>query len=59
MSSKDTVIEAVKGLPEETSFDDIVEHLATLAAIRRGEQAADAGQVISHEDLKKEVRRGF
>jgi predicted transcriptional regulator len=55
MSNKEIVIEAVRGLPDEATFEDILEHLATVAAIRRGEQAADAGKVVSHEEVKQRV----
>ena len=53
MSNKDAVIEAVRGLPDDVSFEAITEQIAILAAIRKGEQAADAGQVTSHEEVKK------
>lgn len=55
MSNKDAVIEAVRDLPEEVSFEEILEQIAILAAIHRGEQAADAGQVIPHEEVKKRI----
>jgi predicted transcriptional regulator len=54
MSDKQAVLEAVRTLPDEASLADIAEQIAIMAAIRRGEEAADAGQVISHEEL---VRR--
>jgi predicted transcriptional regulator len=53
MSNKDTVIEAVRQLPDDVSFEEITERIAILAAIRKGEQAADAGRVTSHEEVKK------
>lgn len=53
MSNKEVVIEAVRGLPETVSLDEISEQIAILAAIRKGEQAADAGQVASHEEVKQ------
>lgn len=52
MSNKELVIEAVRELPEEASLDEIAERISILAAIRRGEDAADAGRVISHEEMK-------
>jgi predicted transcriptional regulator len=55
MSNKEAAIEALRELPEEASFEDIIEHLATLAAIRRGEQDADAGRVIPHDEVKKRI----
>jgi predicted transcriptional regulator len=55
MSNKEIVIEAVRKLPEELSLEEIAEEVAVLAAIRRGEEDADAGRTISHD----EVRRRF
>ncbi|MEX0703330.1 MAG: hypothetical protein WD069_14645 [Planctomycetales bacterium] len=53
MSNKDLVIEAVRELPDEASIEDILEKIAILAAIRRGEAAADAGRVIPHDEVRK------
>ncbi len=55
MSNKDVVIEAVRELPDEVTFEEIIEQITILAAIRRREQAADAGRVIPHEEIKKRV----
>lgn len=55
MSNKDMVLEVVRELPDGVTLDEIIEELHILAAIRRGEEAADAGRVISHEELKKKV----
>ena len=55
MSNKEAVIEAVRELPDQASFEEIMEGVALLAAIRRGEEAADAGQIIPHEERKQRV----
>jgi predicted transcriptional regulator len=57
MSNKEAVIEAVRGLPEESTLDEILEQIAILAAIRRGEEDSAAGRVIPHDELKKRVAR--
>jgi predicted transcriptional regulator len=53
MTNKEAVIEAVRKLPDNASLDQISEEIAILAAIRRGEEAADGGRVISHEEVKR------
>ena len=53
MSNKEMVLEAVRSLSENASWEDIVEHLHFLAAIREGQQDIDAGRFISHEEMKK------
>jgi predicted transcriptional regulator len=56
MSAKEIILETVKKMPDKASMDEIVEKLAILAAIRRGEEAADKGKVISHAAMKKRAR---
>jgi predicted transcriptional regulator len=53
MSNKELVFETLRKLPEDVTLDEISEEIATLAAIRRGEEAADAGQVVPHDEVKK------
>jgi predicted transcriptional regulator len=53
MSDKEVVIDVLKRLPEGATLDEISEELAILAAIRRGEVAAEQGKVISHAELKE------
>ena len=55
MSNKELIIDAVKDLPDSASLDEILEHLAILAAICQGQEDAKAGRVISHEEMKKQV----
>ncbi len=55
MSNKEMVIDAVRELPEEATLEDILEQIKILAAIQQSAQAADAGQVIPHEEVKKRV----
>jgi len=55
MSSKEVALERIREMPEGTTLDEIAEEILILAAIRRGKAAADAGQVISHEELKKQA----
>jgi predicted transcriptional regulator len=55
MTDKELIIDTLKKLPEEVSIEQILEEIEILVAIRRGEDAADAGRVIPHEDVKKMV----
>lgn len=48
--------ELVRKRSDKLSREEILEELAILAAIRQGEEAADAGQVISHEEMKKRAK---
>lgn len=55
MTDKQLVIDAVSRLPEATTIEAIQEEIEILAAIKRGEEAAAAGRVIPHEEVKKLV----
>ena len=52
MSDKQAALDTVSRLPDSATLPEINEELATLAAIRRGIQAADEGRVKSHEEVK-------
>jgi predicted transcriptional regulator len=56
MSAKELVLKTVRKMSDELSMEEILEELSILAAIREGENAADAGKVISHEEMKKRAK---
>lgn len=56
MSAKELVLKAVRKMSDEASMEQILEELAILAAIRQGEEAADAGKVVSHEEIKARAK---
>ena len=53
MSAKELVLRTVRKMSDKLTIDQILEELAILAAIRRGEEAADQGKVITHDEMKK------
>ena len=52
---KERILEALKDLPADATFDDAIERLVFLAKIDEGLAQLDAGQSIPHD----EVRRRF
>ena len=52
---KQEAIEAISKLPDDTDMDEIMYRLYVLDKIRKGQQAADEGRTISHEELKREI----
>jgi predicted transcriptional regulator len=40
-------------MPKSATLDEISEELAILAAIRRGEAAADAGRPLTHAQVRR------
>ena len=53
VTNKQTVIEAVRQLPDDASLEKISEEIAILAAIRRGDDAIEEGRVVTHEEVKE------
>lgn len=55
MGEKTAVLKLLEQLPEEATLEDIQYHLYVLQKIRAGQDAIDAGQVIPHEDVMREL----
>jgi len=53
MTDKQLVLETISSLPEHASFQQIAEEVKILAAIHRGEEAADSGQTTPHEEVER------
>jgi predicted transcriptional regulator len=52
MTTKAQMLQAVENLPDDASVEDAINRLLLLAKVERGLQQVDAGQTISHEELK-------
>ena len=52
VTTKQKVVRVINGLPEDASIEDAMERLLFLAKIEKGIQQADAGQTISHAEVK-------
>jgi hypothetical protein len=52
MTAKKFVIEAVKKLPEKSSYQDIREKLDLLLAIHEAEESISRGEGVSHEEVE-------
>jgi predicted transcriptional regulator len=52
---KDAVVEIVQGLPDDSSYDEILRELVLNRMIERGIADADAGRVISDEDMERTI----
>jgi predicted transcriptional regulator len=56
MSAKQLFLKTVREMSDKATIEQIVEKLAILAALRRGEEAAEQGMVVSHHLMKKCVQ---
>ena len=53
--TKEKVLEALKGLPNEFELDALIEKLIFIAKVEKGLKEADEGKTQSHEAVKKMV----
>ena len=55
MGEKAAVLKLLEQLPEETTLEEIQYHLYVLQKIRAGQEAIDAGHLIPHENVMREL----
>lgn len=53
---KQEVINAILKLPDSANIDDIMYELYVIDKVKKGKEAAERGEVISIEELKKEMQ---
>jgi len=54
-TTRDQIREAMEKLPADATFDDAIERLVFLAKIESGLAQLDAGQGISHDEVKRQL----
>ena len=55
MSNKELVIDAIQQMPDEASMEQISDEIALLTALREGEEDADAGRTVPHEEVQQQI----
>jgi predicted transcriptional regulator len=53
---KQEAIKAISKLPESANIDDIMYELYVIDKVNKGKEAAERGDSISIEELKKEIQ---
>lgn len=53
---KDLVLEIVRQQPADSSFEEILREIAFGQMVEQGLKDIEAGRVISHEQLKEEIK---
>jgi predicted transcriptional regulator len=53
-TEKERAIEALKTLPEKATFEEAIERLCFIAKIEEGLRQSTAGQLVSHDEVKKQ-----
>lgn len=53
LTTKESVISLVKKLPENSTLEDIMEHLYVKQKILKGQKQLETGQFYTHEEAKE------
>jgi predicted transcriptional regulator len=56
MSTKETVRSLLDRLPDDCSIEDVLYHLYVVQQIELGRADADAGRLISHDEVARRLR---
>ena len=54
-SLKQEALNVISKMPETAKIDDIMYRLYVIDKVRKGREAVQRGEVVSIEDLKKEI----
>lgn len=54
--TKERMIDIIQKQPDDSSYDEILQELAFARMIELGLQDADAGRVISNEELSRRIQ---
>ncbi len=54
-TTKERVLEAVQQLPADATVEQAMERLYFIAKVEEGLRQAEAGKLISHEDVKRRL----
>ena len=57
MATKEDVIHMIKGLPKNSTIDDIMEELYFKAQVDEGLAQLDQGKGIPHNQVKNRIRK--
>jgi predicted transcriptional regulator len=56
-TAKQSAIEVIENLPDDSSYEDIMERLYFLQKVEVGLIDIEAGRVVPHEEVKKRLAR--
>lgn len=55
MTQKELVLDAISGLPDDASLEEIADRIEFVAAVQRGLEQLDRGEGISNDEIKKQM----
>lgn len=57
MTTKEELLHALQDLPANATIEDAMERFLFLAKVERGLKQADAGETISHTEVRERMAR--
>jgi hypothetical protein len=57
MNQKTEALKLIESLPDDTTFEDMQYHLYVMEKIRKGVEAFDRGESVSHAEVKAKVEQ--
>ena len=54
---KEKIQKVIQSLPDDADIEDAMERLYLLYKVEKGCQQADAGQAVSHEEAKRQLKK--
>lgn len=55
MTQKELVLDAISGLPDDASLEEIADRVEFLAGVQKGFNQLDRGEGIPHEEIKRQL----
>ncbi len=56
-TAKQSAIKAIQTLPDDSSYEDIMERLYFMQKVETGLKVVEEGRVVSHEEVKKRLSK--
>lgn len=55
LTAKQKILQAMEGLPDDTTLEDAIERLCFLAKVEEGLRQSERGEVLSHDEAKQRL----
>ncbi len=55
MTVKECALKAIREMPDEATYEDILDHLKMVAAIWRSDEDAESGRVLTQDAVQREA----
>ena len=56
-SARDRILRAVRDMPTDTTYEDVLERIYMIQKIERGRQQISEGRGVPHAEAKRQMKR--